>query len=86
MSVPPRVRLAWLVTSAADLPPQGMGLTFRVRPLRRQPLTRSNRVRVCPGEDGVARQVRVTGDRCGLCWRPLPGEAPRRLALPLLTP
>jgi hypothetical protein len=86
MPVPPRVRLAWLMTSAEDRPTQGMGLTLRIRPLRRQPLTRSNGVRVCPEEDGVARQVRVTCDRCGLCWRPLPGETPRRLPLPLLTP
>ena len=84
--VPPRARLAWLMTGAGDAPPPGVGLAFRVRPLRRRPLTRVNGVRVCPAEDGVRRRARVTCDRCRVCWRPLPAEAPGRTALPVLGP
>jgi hypothetical protein len=82
--VPPRVRLAWLMTDAEDTPPAPAGLAFRVRPLRRRPLTRSNGVRVCPAEDGVARATRVTCDRCRLCWDGLPGEPRHRLPLTVL--
>src|SRR3954452_14541669 len=42
--VPPRVRLAWLMTGPDDSPPVGVDLTFRVRPLRRQALPRVNGV------------------------------------------
>ena len=82
--VPPQVRLAWLMTTPEDLPPAGVALIFRVRSLRRQARTRVNGVRVCPDEDGVARKAPVTCDRCRLCWKPLPGEAPRRFTLPTL--
>jgi hypothetical protein len=81
--VPARVRLAWLMTAADDLPPHGLDLAFRIRPLRRQPLTRANGVRVCPAEDGVVRRAPVTCDRCRLCWRPLPPDTGNRIALPL---
>lgn len=82
--VPPRVRLAWLMTGADDPPPAGMGLAFRVRRLRQQAQTRVDGVRVCPEEDGVRRKAPVTCDRCGLCWRPLPGEPHQRIALPVV--
>jgi ferredoxin len=82
--IPARVRLVWLMTDGDDRPPPGMDLTFRIRSLRRQPLTRVDGVRVCPEEDGIPRQVPVTCDRCGLCWRPLPEETPGRLPLPVL--
>jgi hypothetical protein len=82
--VPPRVRLAWLMTAPEDVPPPGLDLTFRARALRRQPRTRANGIRVCPAEDGIARRAPVTCDRCRLCWKPLPAEPPRRVALPLL--
>lgn len=85
-AVPPRVRLAWLMTGAGDLPPSETHLIFRVRPLRRRPLTRVEGVRVCPEEDGVPRRAPVTCDRCGVCWRSLPGEAPQRWPLPVLDP
>jgi hypothetical protein len=82
----PRVRLVWLLTRAGDDPPRGAGLAFRIRRLRGEPRTRANGVRICPAEDGVLRERRVTCDRCGLCWEPLPGEPRRRVALPLLSP
>src|SRR5437763_16086736 len=72
--LPGRVRLAWLMADAEDLPPAAVHLTFRVRALRRRPLTRIGGVRVCPEEDGVLRQSRVTCDCCRLCWKPLAGE------------
>jgi hypothetical protein len=84
--VPPPVQLAWLMIHSEDVPPAGVALTFRVRALRRQARTRINGVRVCPEEDGVARKVRVTCERCRLCWKPLPEESPRRIALPTLSP
>jgi hypothetical protein len=82
--VPPGVRLAWLMTEDDDVPPARVGLTFRVRRLRRRPRTRVNGVRVCPEEDGVRRATPVTCDRCGLCWRPPQEEDRRRVALPLV--
>jgi hypothetical protein len=83
---PPGVRLAWLMAAPDDLPPPEAGLAFRVRPLRRRPQTRANGVRVCPAEDGVDRKAPVTCERCGLCWRPLPADPSRRIALPLAPP
>ncbi len=83
--IPARVRLAWLMTDADDVPPAHMSLVFRIRRLRRHPLTRVHGVRVCPEEDGVLRKQPVTCDRCGLCWRPLPTEPRHRIALPVLS-
>jgi hypothetical protein len=82
--LPARVRLVWLMTDPEDGPPPTVGLSFRIRPLRRQPLTRVGGVRVCPEEDGVRRKAPVTCDRCGLCWRPLPEESRPRFPLPVL--
>lgn len=83
--VPPRVRLAWLMTGADDPPPADTDLAFRIRRLRRQPRTRIDGVRVCPEEDGVVRKEPVTCDRCRLCWRPLPAEPRHGIALPVLS-
>ena len=85
-NVPPRVRLAWLMTDDADLPPAGTGLVFRIRRLRRQPRQDVRGVRVCPAEDGQPRATRVTCDHCGLCWQPLPEEKGPRISLPLIGP
>jgi hypothetical protein len=85
-SVPPGVQLAWLMTGADDVPPPQATLVFRIQPLRRQAQTRINGVRVCPEEDGVARKAPVTCERCRLCWRPLPEQAPSRIALPMVLP
>ena len=80
--VPPRVRLAWLMTDAADLPPAGTDLVFRVRRLRRRPEPVGT-PRVCPAEDGVSRTRPVTCERCGLCWRTAPAG---RIPLPVIEP
>lgn len=81
--IPPRVRLAWLMTSDDDLPPTHADLLFRVVPLRRR-RQRLRHIQVCPAEDGVPRRTPVTCDRCGLCWRSLLDDAPPRLALTVL--
>lgn len=68
--IPARVRVAWLMSDATDLPPSGTNLVFRVRRLHRLPVP-SMLAPVCPTEDGQTRAVRVTCEMCGLCWRPL---------------
>ena len=78
--VPPRVRVAWLMTDPDDLPPAGTDLVFRVRRLRNHPAPISATC-VCPAEDGVVRAHTVTCDRCGLCWRPTPTP---RIPLPVI--
>lgn len=67
--IPAGVRLAWLSLAAGDVPPAGIDLTFRVRPLRRHPVAPGSPP-VCPAEDGVPRPRRVTCDVCGRCWHP----------------
>ena len=81
-SVPPQVRLAWLMTEPTDLPPQGTALVFRIRRLRRRPEPTSGPC-VCPAEDGVVRTRPVTCERCGLCWRPTPAA---RVPLTVIEP
>jgi hypothetical protein len=81
-SVPPQVRLAWLMTAPTDLPPHGTDLVFRIRRLRRRPEPVSGPC-VCPAEDGVVRTRRVTCERCGLCWRPTPAA---RVPLTVIEP
>ena len=66
--VPPRVRLAWLMTSAEDVPPPGTDLVFRTLALRRHPAEAVNGVTVCPAENG--NRPATTCDRCRLCWKP----------------
>lgn len=80
--VPTRVRVAWLQTDIADLPPAGTDLVFRVRRLRNHPAPISTTC-VCPAEDGVVRAAPATCERCGLCWRPTP---PLRIPLPVIEP
>lgn len=68
--VPERVRVAWLMTEADDVPPRPVDLMFRVRPLRRMPLTVVEETPVCPAEDGLPRKEPMTCGRCRTCWRP----------------
>jgi hypothetical protein len=75
--VPPRVRLAWLMASAQDLPPRA-DLVFRIRRLRSQvckrvPLPVLGAALVCPVENGATGH-RTSCERCGVCWRPLPAS------------
>jgi len=78
-NVPPRVRIAWLMTAADDQPPAEADLVFRTLALRKQPAVEVAGVPVCPAENGF--DPSTTCDRCRLCWRP---AVPRRLALPML--
>lgn len=78
--VPPRVRLAWLMTTANDTPPSGTDLVFRIHRLRGRS-TPTGGPPICPAEDGLVRARPVTCDRCGYCWRP---EPPGRIALPVV--
>ncbi len=80
--VPPGVRVAWLMTDPADAPPAGTDLVFRVRRLRNR-TTPVPTACVCPAEDGIARDLAVTCDRCGFCWRPTPTG---RVPLPVVEP
>lgn len=74
--VPAGVRVAWLQTAPADLPPSPVHLVFRVRSLRSSPSPVGGSF-VCPAEDGVRRTPAVTCERCGYCWRPdLAGRVP----------
>ena len=85
--VPPRVRVAWLITAADDDPRAGADLVFRVARLRRAPATHVAGVPVCPAEDGAARPRVPTCDHCGICWRPPHGPAlPAVIPLPLVRP
>ena len=79
--VPPRVRVAWLMTTADDRPTAEADLVFRTLALRRQPALEVAGVRVCPAENGI--DPSTTCDRCRLCWRP---AATQRTPLPMATP
>jgi hypothetical protein len=76
--LPQRVRLAWMQTTEADLPPRPVDLVFRDYAIRR---TRAKRVRgalVCPYENGFSRRLEDGGKFyncwvCGLCWQDLDG-------------
>ena len=78
--VPPRARVAWLMTAPGDAPPPGTDLVFRVRRLRRH-LEPASGPCVCPAEDGVVRTRAMTCERCGICWRP---TATGRIPLPVI--
>jgi hypothetical protein len=67
VSVPPRVRLAWLQTAEDDVPPRA-DVVFRVRRLRRKPAKRVSLALVCPVENGVTGH-RTSCEQCGVCWR-----------------
>jgi len=79
--VPAGVRIAWLSASEEDMPPGRIDLVFRVRRLRRSPISPVNSA-VCPAEDGVPRTRRATCDVCGRCWRR--ESTPGRIPLPMI--
>ena len=78
VNVPPRVRIAWLMTSADERPPPEADLVFRTLALRKQLAVEVAGVPVCPAENG--HLPAATCDRCRLCWRP---AATNRTALPM---
>jgi hypothetical protein len=65
--VPPGVRVAWLLQRNDEAVPAGVGLIFRVHPLRREPLKRIGLTLVCPAEQG--REHSTTCSTCARCWR-----------------
>jgi hypothetical protein len=67
-NIPPRVRIAWLMTSVDDRPPPEADLVFRTLALRKQPAVEVAGVPVCPAENGLLPSA--TCDRCRICWRP----------------
>lgn len=67
-SVPPGIRLAWLQVDADDLPPPSVHLVFRDYRLRKQQVTCNNGTHVCPEQDGIPRQQRVTCETCQWCF------------------
>lgn len=71
-NVPTNVKLCWLMTHAEDVPPQPVDLVFRVRKLRRIPLSQLAGMRVCPDENGKHYPRPPHCESCGTCWRPLP--------------
>jgi len=80
--VPPRARVAWLMTAPDEVPPASTDLIFRVRRLRRVPHPTGGSP-VCPNEDGAVRTQPTTCEVCGRCWRPPPGG---RFPLPVIQP
>jgi hypothetical protein len=66
--VPKRVRVAWLMTSEDDVPPEGTHLVFRVRRLRRKPAKRIGLTLVCPVENGATGHL-TDCQRCAVCWK-----------------
>jgi len=84
--IPPKVRIAWLMTAHDDLPPVA-DLVFRVHRLRRVaqkrvPCSRTTRdVVVCPVENGITGS-NTDCEHCGVCWRPFPtSESGSRIPL-----
>jgi hypothetical protein len=66
----PGVRVAYLLDrdEDPDRVPAGQHLVFRDD--ERRPLKRASGVLVCPYEQGVKRQVRITCSSCRICWTP----------------
>jgi len=66
----PGVRIAYLMARDEDpsqVPP-GQHLVFRDN--EHPPMKRANGVLVCPYEQGIDRQVKITCSSCRICWTP----------------
>jgi hypothetical protein len=66
----PGVRIAYLLAPDEDPTrvPAGQHLVFRDD--EHSPMKRANGVLVCPYEQGIKRQVRITCSNCRICWTP----------------
>ena len=66
----PGVRIAYLLAPGEDPArvPAGQHLVFRHDD--RRSLKRANGVLICPYEQGIKRQVRITCSSCRICWTP----------------
>jgi Gene product 88 len=64
------VRIAYLLDRGEDPArvPADQHLVFR--DAEHPPLKRANGVLVCPYEQGIARQVKITCSNCRICWTP----------------
>jgi hypothetical protein len=80
-NVPPKIRIAWLVTKPDESVPLEADLIFRSQSLRKTSVLDLNGVTICPAENG--QPTPMTCDRCRICWRP---AEPRRISLPVLAP
>jgi hypothetical protein len=66
----PGVRIAYLLDRGED-PARVPGYQHLVfRDNEHQPLKRANGVLVCPYEQGIKRQVKITCSNCRICWTP----------------
>ena len=63
--LPAGVRTCWLMTEHDDLPPVPVDLVFRIRRLRRLPISS---LRVCPDENGKQYARPPHCESCGRCW------------------
>lgn len=84
-SVAPGVRLCYLQTGHGDLPPEGVTLVFRPQRLRRREAKFAGGALVCPTEQGVRRQVRITCQSCGVCSGESEAPRPGAVALTLVS-
>ena len=66
----PGVRIAYLLAPDEDPAevPADQHLVFRHN--ERPPMKRANGVLVCPYEQGIRRQVKLTCSNCRICWTP----------------
>jgi hypothetical protein len=66
----PGVRIAYLLADDEDPSqvPASQQLVFRDS--ERVPMKRANGVLVCPYEQGIKRQVKITCSSCRICWTP----------------
>jgi hypothetical protein len=79
-TIPPKVRIAWLVTKPDEHVPVDADLVFRSQSLRKTHAVELDGVPICPAENG--QPTPTTCDRCRICWRP---AEPKRFSLPVLT-
>ena len=63
------IRRAYMAIDDVDAQtaPNDCDLVFRVR--TSQPMKKANGIQVCPPENGVTTQSKITCSRCGICWR-----------------
>lgn len=75
VSVPPRVRLAYVMVHKGDISPYPVDLYFRDRPLTDSMAKFLGKTLVCPAENGATH---TTCDRCRVCLTEPSSEGPRR--------
>jgi hypothetical protein len=66
---PPGVEVAYLQTDPGEEIPEGVGVIFRLRHLRRERRARIGLAVVCPTETGLPRAAEHTCTSCGRCYQ-----------------